>query len=88
MLSTLVLNLTLYFSFNIAFGGVFGGRVLPVFVGLSSFGFVGVSIFNINQLAGIIFHSACIKKTHACVGYHILWFPSHIGNSTPRIPSI
>jgi hypothetical protein len=29
--------------FSKAFGGIFGSRVLPVFVGLSSFGFVGVS---------------------------------------------
>ncbi|GAB5593482.1 hypothetical protein Unana1_08382, partial [Umbelopsis nana] len=32
--------------FNTAFGGVFGGRVLPVFVGLSSFGFVGVVTYS------------------------------------------
>ncbi|KAG2185622.1 hypothetical protein INT44_002415, partial [Umbelopsis vinacea] len=32
--------------FDTAFGGVFGGRVLPVFVGLSSFGFVGVVTYS------------------------------------------
>ncbi|KAJ2957736.1 hypothetical protein NQZ79_g6582 [Umbelopsis isabellina] len=32
--------------FNKAFGGVFGARVLPVFVGLSSFGFVGVVTYS------------------------------------------
>ncbi|KAH8549031.1 amino acid permease-domain-containing protein, partial [Umbelopsis sp. PMI_123] len=32
--------------FNTAFGGVFGGRVLPVFVGMSSFGFVGVVTYS------------------------------------------
>ncbi|KAI8086751.1 amino acid permease-domain-containing protein [Halteromyces radiatus] len=32
--------------FNTAFGGIFGSRVLPVFVGLSSFGFVGVVTYS------------------------------------------
>ena len=32
--------------FNTAFGGVFGGRVLPVLVGCSSFGFVGVIYYS------------------------------------------
>ncbi|OBZ83892.1 High-affinity methionine permease [Choanephora cucurbitarum] len=32
--------------FNTAFGGTFGLRVLPVFVGLSSFGYVGVSFYS------------------------------------------
>ncbi|CAO3632484.1 unnamed protein product [Mucor fragilis] len=32
--------------FNTAFGGVFGGRVLPVLVGCSSFGFVGVIFYS------------------------------------------
>ncbi|KAI9303096.1 amino acid/polyamine transporter I [Cunninghamella echinulata] len=31
--------------FSAAFGGVFGTRVLPIFVGLSSFGFVGISTY-------------------------------------------
>ncbi|ORE16121.1 amino acid transporter [Rhizopus microsporus] len=32
--------------FNTALGGVFGGRVLPVLVGMSSFGFVGVIFYS------------------------------------------
>ncbi|RCI04183.1 hypothetical protein CU098_009180 [Rhizopus stolonifer] len=32
--------------FNASFGGVFGGRVLPVLVGLSSFGFVGIIFYS------------------------------------------
>lgn len=32
--------------FNTAFGGVFGGHVLPVLVGCSSFGFVGVIFYS------------------------------------------
>ncbi|KAI8647591.1 amino acid permease-domain-containing protein, partial [Parasitella parasitica] len=32
--------------FNTALGGVFGGRVLPVLVGCSSFGFVGVIFYS------------------------------------------
>ncbi|SAL95551.1 hypothetical protein [Absidia glauca] len=32
--------------FSKAFGGIFGSRVLPVFVGLSSFGFVGVVTYS------------------------------------------
>ncbi|KAI8876337.1 amino acid transporter, partial [Backusella circina FSU 941] len=32
--------------FNTAFGGVFGGKVLPVLVGMSSFGFVGVITYS------------------------------------------
>ncbi|KAI8341793.1 amino acid permease-domain-containing protein, partial [Chlamydoabsidia padenii] len=36
--------------FNKAFGGVFGSRVLPVFVGLSSFGSVGVIIYSSSRV--------------------------------------
>ncbi len=32
--------------FNASLGGVFGGRVLPVLVGMSSFGFVGVIFYS------------------------------------------
>ncbi|KAI8059226.1 amino acid/polyamine transporter I [Gongronella butleri] len=36
--------------FNTAFGGIFGSRVLPVLVGLSSFGFVGVSVYTTSRI--------------------------------------
>ncbi|KAI8331594.1 amino acid permease-domain-containing protein [Chlamydoabsidia padenii] len=36
--------------FSRAFGGIFGTRVLPVFVGLSSFGFVGVVTYSSSRV--------------------------------------
>ncbi|ORX52289.1 hypothetical protein DM01DRAFT_1363259 [Hesseltinella vesiculosa] len=44
-------NLTVAASlFSMAFGGIFGTRVLPVLVGLSSFGFVGVSVYSSSRV--------------------------------------
>ncbi|KAI8097349.1 amino acid/polyamine transporter I [Halteromyces radiatus] len=36
--------------FNVAFGGTFGSHVLPVFVGLSSFGMVGVIVYSASRV--------------------------------------